>query len=176
MLGRLAAVLLGLSLVYGSPAFADGDADKKITESALREARDLIARELFGHYDITTLEVVKVDAPAGGAQFGQDYGLATVTLKFWTKRNGTRHPSLNPAMFEPGAAMCQGWLYLHCGVPAGHVFDGILRLLLAVDRDGQWRAVSPRWRSRSQYALHGYLVLNGRPPEGYVVFPRRPGR
>jgi hypothetical protein len=51
--------------------------------------------------------------------------------------------------------MCQGWLYLHCGVPVGHVFDGRLELLLAVDRDGLWKAVSPHWRSRRQYSLHG---------------------
>ena len=76
-------------------------------------------------------------------------------------------------MFESGNVMCQGWLYLHCGVPIGHVFEGKLEVLLAIDGNGTWRAVSPHWRSRRLYSLHGYLLLEGREEEGYVLFPRK---
>ncbi|MGH2360138.1 MAG: hypothetical protein ACRDGM_06300 [bacterium] len=144
--------------------------DKKITESALQETRDIISRELFGHYDIDNLEVLKIEASLGRER---DYGLVKAILRFSTKRNATKHPTLNPNMFESGNVMCQGWLYLHCGVPLGHVFEGKLEVLLAVDRNGTWRAVSPHWRSRRLYSLHGYLLLEGREEEGYVLFPRK---
>jgi hypothetical protein len=138
----------------------------------LRETREIISRELFGHYDITNLAVLKIEPLQDRIRLGHDYGLVTVTLTFATKRNTTKHPNLNPDMFEPGNAMCQGWLYLHCGVSVGHVFDGNLQVLLAVDREGSWKAVSPHWRSRRQYSLDGYLLLEGRKKEGYVLFPK----
>jgi hypothetical protein len=166
-------VFLSLCTMYCSAAPADDNTDKQITEFALRETRDIISRELFGHYDITNLVVLQIEALPGRIHLGHDYGLVTVRLAFSTKRNATKHPSLSPDMFEPGSAMCQGWLYLHCGVAVGHVFDGRLQLLLAVDRDGSWRAVSPHWRSRKEYSLHGYLLLEGRDKEGYVLFPRQ---
>lgn len=169
----LSMVVLGFCTVGCSLALADDIADKRIAESALREGREIIAQELFGHYDIANLVVRKIEALEGRGQPGPDYGLVTVTLAFSSGRNTTRHPDLNPRMFEPGSAMCQGWLYLHCGVPVGHVFDGRLRLLLAADRGGSWRAVSPNWRSRREYSLHGYLLLEGREKEGYVLFPRQ---
>lgn len=172
MLGRAPIVFLSLWAVCCTSALADENTDKKIAESALRETRDIIARELFGHYDLTHLAVLKTEDLQNRVALGHDYGLVKVTLEFSAKRNTTRHPNLNPKMFEPGHPMCQGWLYLHCGVPAGHVFEGKLELLLAVDRDGSWRAVSPHWRSRQPYPLQGYLLLEGRGPEGYVLFPK----
>ena len=173
MLRRFSIVLMICCTVYCSSALADDNTDKQIAESALGEARDVVSRELFGHYDITNLAVLKIDALESRIHLGHDYGLVTVTLAFSTKRNTTKHPNLNPDMFEPGSAMCQGWLYLHCGVSVGHVFDGKLQVLLAVDRGGSWRAVSPSWRSRREYALHGYLLLEGREKEGYVLFPKQ---
>jgi hypothetical protein len=172
MLRHFCIVFLSLFIVYCSSALADDDTDKQITASALREARDTISRELFGHYDITNLAVLKIEPLQDRIRLGHDYGLVTVTLTFATKRNTTKHPNLNPDMFEPGNAMCQGWLYLHCGVSVGHVFDGNLQVLLAVDREGSWKAVSPHWRSRRQYSLDGYLLLEGRKKEGYVLFPK----
>lgn len=117
-------------------ARADDNTDKKITESALRETRDIISRELFGHYDLTNLAVLKIENLQGRVSLGHDYGLVRATLEFAARRNTTKHSSLNPNMFEPGSAMCQGWLYLHCGVPGGHVFEGKLEIVLAVDREG----------------------------------------
>jgi hypothetical protein len=169
-------VFLSLWAAWGTVALADEQTDKNITESALRETRDIISRDLFGHYDLTTLALLKVEDFQGRVSLGHDYGLVKATLGFAATRNTTKHPTLNPNMFEPGNAMCQGWLYLHCGVPPGHVFEGKLEILLAVGRDGSWRAVSPHWRSRTQYPLHGYLLLEGREQEGYVLFPKQRGR
>ena len=166
-------ICLICSTGYSSFALADETTDRQISESALRETRDIISRELFAHYDIMSLVVLKIEALQDRIHRGRDYGLVTVTLRFSTKRNATKHPSLNADMFEPGNAMCQGWLYLHCGVAVGRVFDGNLQALLAVDRDGSWRAVSPHWRSRREYALEGYLLLEGREKEGYVLFPKQ---
>jgi hypothetical protein len=143
-------------------ALADELIDKKITESALQETRSILSRELLGHYDIADLAVQKIEDLRNHISLGHDYGLVKVTLTFSTKRNTTKHPNLNPQMFEPGNAMCRGWLYLHCGVPVGHVFEGKLEVLLAVDSAGSWRAVSPNWRSRRQYSLDGYVLLEGR--------------
>jgi hypothetical protein len=176
MLGHGFIVFVSFLAVCCTWVLADEDTDKKISETALRETRDVISRELFGHYDLTRLAVLKVEDLQGRGFLGHDYGLVKVTLEFSARRNATRHPTLNPSMFEPGSAMCQGWLYLHCGVPLGHVFAGKVGLLLAVDRDGSWRAVSPHWRSRTQYPLHGYLLLEGREKEGYVLFPKERGR
>lgn len=173
MLRHFSIVLLSLYMAHCSFALADDNTNKQIIESALRETRDILSRELFGHYDITNLAVLKIEPLRDRIHFGHDYGLVTATLTFATKRNTTKHPNLNADMFEPGSAMCQGWLYLHCGVPVGHVFEGKLQLLLAVDREGSWRAISPHRRSRRQYSLDGYLLLEGREKEGYVLFPKR---
>ena len=155
-----------------SSANANELARLSVAEHALQETRDILSRELFGHYDITGLEVLKInDRPVLD---GRDYGLAKVTLKFSAKRNATKKSTLNPSVFEPGG--CLASLYLHCGVPAGHLFAGKLEVLLAVDRDGRWRAVDPNWRSRRQYPLSGYLLFEGREKEGYVVPPKTPQR
>lgn len=170
MSSHFSRVFLVTSMAHCACALADDNTYRQLTESGLQEAREIISSELFGHYDITSLSILKIEVLQSLAQFGHDYGLATVTLTFSTKRNAAKHPNLNPAVFEPGSPMCKGWLYLHCGVPLGHVFDGNLQLLLAADRNGTWRAVSPHWRSRREYSLQGYLLLEGRQKEGYVLF------
>lgn len=168
---QVAAIFLSAWTACWSSALADDFTDQKIAESALRETRDTMSRELFGHYDITELQVLKIADLRGRIAPERDYGLVSATLRFSAKRNATRSPSLNPDLFEPGK--CRGWLYLHCGVPLGHVFEGKVEVLLAVDRDGSWRAVSPHWRSRRQYPLDGYLLLDGREKDGYVLFPKQ---
>jgi len=139
------------------------------SDIAERAAKEILSGELFGHYDLTTLSVLRVEGLRERLAHEPDYGLVKVVLAFSSRRNATRNPSLNPGLFEPGK--CWGWLYLHCGVPVGHVFEGKLQLLLAGDGHGEWRVVSPNWRSRRQYSLHGYLLLDGRKAEGYVLFP-----
>jgi hypothetical protein len=163
--------LILLCTACSSSALADESTDQKISQSALAETREIMASELFGHYDITTLRVLKVEDLRGRLSSERDYGVMSVTLAFSATRNATRSASLNPDVFEPGK--CWGWLYLHCGVPPGHVFEGKLEVLLTVDRDGSWRVVSPHWRSRRRYSLDGYLLLEGREKEGYVVFPKQ---
>ena len=173
---EVATVLLVLWTVYCSFAFGNDDTYKQIAESGLRETRDIISSKLFGHYDVENLTVLTIEPLQSRAYVQQDYGLAMVTVAFRTKRNATRHPDLNPVLFEPGSPMCKDWLYLHCGVPVGHVFDGKLQLLVAADRSRSWSAISPHWRSRRQYPLHGYLLLERREKEGYVLFPKQPER
>jgi len=90
-------VFLICCTVSGSFALADETTDRQINESALRETRDIMSRELFGHYDITNLVVLKIEALQDRIHRGRDYGLVTVTLRFSTKRNATKHPSLNAA-------------------------------------------------------------------------------
>jgi hypothetical protein len=172
MRSRVALVAFVAGLVCWPPARADDALDGKIAEAALREARGVLSRELLGHYDVVDLALLRVQAAAGRISPDRAYGLVTAVITFSTRRNATRHPGLNPTMFEAGSAMCRGWLYLHCGVPARYVFEGRLELLLALDAEGSWRAVPPRWRSRSEYPLQGYLLLEGRAKEGYVLFPR----
>jgi|ERR1700730_2552898 len=176
MVRHTSIAFLTLWAVCCASAIAEENTDKKITESALRDAREIMSSELFGHYDLSKLTLLKIEDLRGHVSLGHDYGLVKATLEFSAKRNTTKHPTLNPSMFEPGSVMCQDWLYLHCGVSSGHVFEGTLELLLAVDRDGSWKTVSPHWRSRRQYPLDGYLIFEGREKEGYVLFPKARGR
>jgi hypothetical protein len=170
---RCSIVVVSAWAVCCSPALADERTEKNIIAAALRETQHLIARELFGHYGIANLAVLGIEDLRGRLSSGRDCGLMRVIRAFSAKRNDTKHPNLNRDIFAPGHAMCQGWLYLHCGVPRGHVFDGRLEVLLAIDLDGSWSAVSPHWRSRREYALDGYLLLEGREKEGYVLFAKR---
>ncbi len=152
------------------PEFPDHEI-RKFSEIAERAAREILSQELFGHYDLVSLSVLSVEGLRKQLAGEPDYGLVKVMVNFSSKRNTRRHPSLHLDMFVSGSSMCRGWLYLHCGVPVGHVFEGKLQILLASDRNGEWRAVSPNWRSRREYSLDGYLVLDGRKKEGYVLFP-----
>ena len=148
MLRHPCVVFLVFWTVCCSLAFADDHIDRKITEAALQETREIILNEMFGHYDVTDLVVLRMDGLQGRISLGHDYALMRITLKFSTKRNATKYPHLHRDMFEHGNERCQGWLYLHCGVPFGHVFEGKFEVLMAGNRDGSWRVVSPSWRSR----------------------------
>jgi hypothetical protein len=171
MLRRFSIVLLSSYSICCWTALAAADIDRQIILAALRETRDIISRELFGHYDVLSLKLLTI-GPVGDQAGDPDYGLVKATLQFSTRRNETRNPSLNREMFGPGSEMCRDWLYLHCGVPTGHIFEGKMEILLAIDRNGAWRAVSPHWRSRTLYPLHGYLLFEGKDKEGYVLFPQ----
>jgi hypothetical protein len=153
--------------------FWSGDL-KILSENAEMDAKEIISRDLFGHYDIVSLKVLTTEVI--GNQLGRDYGLVKVTLSFSTKRNATQNQTLNPAMFEPNNCnpmKVPNWFYLHCGVPVGHVFEGNLEVLLGVsEKAGRWTAVSPNWRTLRSYPLQGYLVLEGKQKEGYVLFPK----
>jgi hypothetical protein len=109
MPSRFSIALLATFAAYCSSALADDSADKRIMEAGLREAREIIQSELFGHYDLTNLVVLKVEALQSSVPLGHDYGLTTVTLMFSAKRNATKHPNLSPAVFEPDSPMCKDW-------------------------------------------------------------------
>jgi hypothetical protein len=113
---RAVSVVLIVGAMYCPSALADEYTDNRITESALRETRDILSCELLGHYDITDLSVKRIEDLRGLGSLRHDYGLVKATLTFSTKRNTTKHPNLNRDMFEPGSGMCQGSLYLHRGV------------------------------------------------------------
>jgi len=172
---RVILPLVSLLLCFGPMAaaqqFWSGEI-KTLSENAAREAGRILSQDLYGHYDIVSLQVLNVEGV--GRQLGRDYGLAKVTLEFSAKRNATRNPSLSPAAFEEGGctpAEVPAWFYLHCGVLTGHVFDGEMELLLVFEKSDRWTAVSPNWRSLLSYPLQGYLLLEGKQKEGYVLFP-----
>jgi hypothetical protein len=79
-------VYLALSTAYASSAFANDDASKQIAEAAQREAREIISSELFGHYDVIDLAVLRIELEGRRPERPHDYGLATVTIAFSTKR------------------------------------------------------------------------------------------
>lgn len=167
----LSSAVLALWIVCSSSALAqeiDPIDMKRLAEPALKESEAILVRGLSGHYDVTQLKVLKIER----IQLNRDYPLVRAMVQFAARRNATRSSSFNEDIFRPGHPMCQGWLFLHCGVPVGHVFEGQLELMLALDRTNSWFALAPRWRSRSSYALDGYLVLDGREKEGYVLFPK----
>ena len=137
------------------------------------EGQEIVASELFGHYDIASLVVEKIEPLQSRAHFAHDYGLATVTPAFSTKRNATRHPNLNPAMFELGSPMCRDWLYLHCGVPAGYVFEGHLELLLAADGQGMESRLAPVGGREGNILSTAICFSMGENGREYVVFPRQ---
>jgi hypothetical protein len=143
-----------------------------LSANAEREARRILSQELYGHYDIVSLRVLNVEGV--GRRLGRDYGLAKVTLEFSTRRNDTRSSSLNPSAFEREGcvpAKVPAWFYLHCGVPTGHIFGGKMEILLTIESPARWTAVSPNWRTLQSYPLQGYLLLEGKQKEGYVLFP-----
>lgn len=166
----LISILSALTMCHASarPNEFDSRETSTLFEDAEKEAREIISSTMFGHYDITSLKAEK--AEGFSQQLGRDYGLAKVTLSFSATRNSSRSPNLNSSLFEPGN--CGGWLYLHCGVAQGHVFEGKLEILFALHKR-RWVAVPPKWRARSQYSLDGYLILENREKEGYVLFPKK---
>lgn len=166
---KLLSVLVLCWTLGPAASFAQEGLQQKLAQAALREARAIFNGEMFGHYDLTKLEIEKLEDLRRRISSERDFGLVRVTLDFSAKRNKTRHSGLNPKMFEPKSPMCNGTLYLHCKVPVGHVFEGKMEVVLAADRGGTWRTLSPHWRSRRQYPLHGYLVLEGRAQKGYVT-------
>ena len=173
----LVALMICLGPMAAAQQLWSGEMET-LSENAEREARRILSQDLFGHYDIVRIQVLNVEGV--GRQLGRDYGLVKVALEFSTRRNGTRNPSLSPAAFEAGGctpAKVPTWFYLHCGVPAGHVFDGEMELLLVVGGNpDRWTAVSPNWRTLQSYPLQGYLILEGKQKEGYVLFPGEDGR
>lgn len=72
-----------------SSANASEYAQLKVAEYALQETRDILSRELFGHYDIIELEVLKISDRRILKE--HDYGLVKITLRLSAKRNATQN-------------------------------------------------------------------------------------
>jgi hypothetical protein len=68
----LAAVILSLGIACAGSAHADDATDRKIADAARREARDMVVRDLLGHYDLTELEVVRVEDLRGRVSAERD--------------------------------------------------------------------------------------------------------
>jgi hypothetical protein len=89
-------VFLGLLVVCCSSALADEYSDKKLAETAVRESKDILLREMFGHYDVTRLEVIKIEDARERNGLKHDYGLVKATVQFSAKRNATKSSALKP--------------------------------------------------------------------------------
>ena len=90
MLKHISIFFLSLLTVHCSSALAAENTNRMITEAALRETRDLISRELWRHYDLTLLKVVKIEDLRDRISLGKDYGLVKVTLEFSSERTTQR--------------------------------------------------------------------------------------
>jgi hypothetical protein len=66
-------------------------------------------------------------------------------------------------------------LYIYCGVPEGHIFEGEIELFAVMTSIGTaekgYALICSNCKRRSNYMLDGYLVLGDRKKEGYVWPP-----
>lgn len=152
-----------------SPAAAS-DNFASIAESEIRE---FVKLELWGHYDVESVSVLATKehtAEWGGSR--NDYGLKTVVAEFVAVRNGSWNEQLNRNLSEN----CDqaGSVYLLCQ-PPGHRFTGKLEVDMAFTTDG-WKILSKNYKSRRAFVLSEYLLLEGRPKEGYVLPPKQNAR
>jgi hypothetical protein len=133
------------------------------------EIRAFVSTELMGHYtvqDVTMLGTNDHTAEWGG--FSNGYGLKTVTARFVAVRNDHWNKGLNRKIAEN----CDqaGNLYVLCQ-PTGHEFSGKIEVDMAFTEDG-WKVLSRNHRNLREFALSNYLLLDGKPKEGYVLPPK----
>jgi len=88
----LASLLLCFGPMAATQQFWSGEIET-LSANAEREARRIIAQDLYGHYDIVSLQVLNVEDV--GRQLGRDYGLAKVTLEFSTRHLAQSEPEPN---------------------------------------------------------------------------------
>ena len=156
---------LALALLVSSATASDNFA--QMAESKIRE---LVKLELWGHYDVESVSVVATKDHTG--EWGglrNDYGLKTVVAQFEAVRNASWNEKLNRNLSKN----CDqaGSVYLLCQ-PPGHRFIGKLEVDMAFTTDG-WRILGKNYRSLREFVLSKYLVLEGRPKEGYVLPPKQ---
>jgi hypothetical protein len=146
----------------------DAASDEAFLETAKTQARQLLDQELLGHYDVADVAVVVVEEHTGAwGGYRNGYGLRTVTVEFVTLRNSHWSPQLNRRVLcdEPGSAP-----HLLLCRPSGHRFSGTMTVDLAFTIAG-WQVLSRNFRNRRQFPLSGYLELDGKKKEGYVLSP-----
>jgi hypothetical protein len=162
--------LLALVLIIISSAIPAADTFESGAES---EIRALIHSELWEHYDIEMVSVLETKdhtAEWGGYQNG--YGLKTVIARFVAVRNRTWSENLNRSIAENCDQFSS--VYLLCQ-PAGHKFTGKLEVDMAFTKDG-WKILSRNFRNMREFSLSNYLLLEGKPKEGYVLPPKQTAR
>ncbi|HVR42355.1 MAG TPA: hypothetical protein VMS56_02820 [Thermoanaerobaculia bacterium] len=155
--------LAPLLLIFLSSALLAGDSLESVAKSRIE---DLIERELGGHYDLLSTEIVGIRAVTPSMA---PYEIKAVTARFVAVRNEEWH--LNPIP-EVIAHVCAspGGLYLFCR-PAGHELSGTIEADLANTIDG-WFVLNRNHHTLSEFPLSGYLLLGGIPKEGYVLPPK----
>ncbi len=146
-------------------------------EELLRqEATKLLDQNLWGDYDIEKIVVSSVEEVS---IHNRDYPLFKAVISFSTKRNENRSKNmtwdgrttlLNQNLYDD-SDLCSrvNHLFLHCGVETGHIFEGDLELLLVQTGDN-WQVLNPNWRRKTTYPLEGYLLMDGKNKEDYVLF------
>ena len=135
--------------------------------AAESEIQKLIYNELWGHYELELVSVLKInDRSAEWGGFQNGYGLKTVTARFVAVRNAEWSENLNRAF----ACDQTESVYLLCQ-PAGHEFAGKVEVDMAFTNDG-WKVLSRNYRNLREFVLANYLLLEGIPKEGYVLPPK----
>ena len=145
---------------------AAGSADDAFRSAAAREVHGFIETELWGHYDVLSVELVDVidrTGEWGGPYPG--YGFRSVTADFLAQRNASRDERLNEEI-PPRLCETEAELFLLCR-PAGHELSGTLELDMVFTVDG-WKILSRHHRSLQAYPLAGYLRCHPDPRDPAV--------
>ena len=139
--------------------------------AAESEIQKLIYNELWGHYELELVSVLKInDRTAEWGGFQNGYGLKTVIARFVAVRNTEWSENLNRAVACDQAES----VYLLCQ-PAGHELAGKVEVDMAFTNDG-WKVLSRNYRNLREFVLANYLLLEGIPKEGYVLPPNPAAR
>ena len=158
------ARVFAIAVVLLLPTALTQDTFKPAAES---EIQKLIYNELWGHYELELVSVLKInDRSAEWGGFQNGYGLKTVTARFVAVRNAEWSENLNRAF----ACDQTESVYLLCQ-PAGHEFAGKVEVDMAFTNDG-WKVLSRNYRNLREFVLANYLLLEGIPKEGYVLPPK----
>lgn len=158
--------IFALALVLLSPIALADDGREAAAE---KEITKLIDDGLLGHYEVELVSVLGIkDRTGEWGGFKNGYGLITVTARFVAVRNARWSEHLNRTL----AAHCEeaGSVYVLCQ-PEGHEFSGNIEVDMAHTTDG-WKVLNRNSRNLREFVLSGYLLLEGRPEEGYVL-PRK---
>ena len=162
------ARVFAIAVVLLLPTALAQDTFKLAAES---EIQKLIYNELWGHYELELVSVLKInDRTAEWGGFQNGYGLKTVTARFVAVRNAEWSENLNRAVACDQAES----VYLLCQ-PAGHEFAGKVEVDMAFTNDG-WKVLSRNYRNLREFVLANYLLLEEIPKEGYVLPPKPAAR
>src|SRR5678815_1131800 len=127
-----------LALLALSAAIPKDDPFRSDATSAIRE---LIQKQLWGHYDVVSVSVLEVhEQPEKWGGFYPGYGLRTVTASFKSIRNANWSKNLNSDIPQTKECETEAELYVLCR-PEGYEFSGNVEADLAFTVDG-WKILS----------------------------------